>query len=161
RGVGHVIPVETLLVVTVDTECDKGTKWVPHWPLAFRAVTEGVAERLQPLFERHGISPAYFLSPEVMRDAASADALRRANRAELAPHLHPEMLDPPTARPQEGPGIFQCTRPAAEERRLMVDITRLYEDTFGRRPDSFRAGRFGAGANTLRCLEELGYRNDG
>ena len=65
------------LCVTIDTECDKGQGWRTQRPLAFAGVLEGVGRRLQPLFAEYRAKPTYLLSPEVMRDAASVELLRR------------------------------------------------------------------------------------
>ena len=46
------------------------------------------------------------------------------------------------------------------ERLKMVSLTSLFATSFGRRPISFRAGRFAAGSNTLKILYELGYKVD-
>jgi hypothetical protein len=127
-------------------------------PLAFRSVTDGVAARLQPIFARHGIRPTYLVSPEVLRDPAARAVLERLpDSVELGSHLHGEHLG---AAP-DGPGDFQCQYPAEVELERMTRLAELFETSLGRRPRSFRAGRFGAGPNTLRCLEALGYAADG
>jgi hypothetical protein len=155
--------VDIRLVVTIDTECDKhGDGWGAAWPLSFRSVTVGLAERLQPTFDRHGIQPTYLISPEVLRDPESRRVLERLpSTVEIGSHLHGEHIDFVARRPPLGPGDFQCRYAPDVEFERMSQLTRLFEDVLGRRPRSFRAGRFGAGPNTLRCLEELGYENDG
>jgi hypothetical protein len=154
---------ELRLVVSIDTECDKCTDgWRPAWPLSFRSVKVGVAEMLQPTFDRHGIRPTYLISPEVLRDRASRQVLERLpSTVEIGAHLHGEHSGSGMRSAPLGPGDFQCRYAPDDEFTRMTGLTRVLEDVLGRRPRSFRAGRFGAGPHTIRCLEELGYENDG
>jgi hypothetical protein len=151
---------EVVLVVSVDTECDKVERWAPRWPLTFASVTEGIVEKLHPVCEQYGMRPTYLLSPEVVRDHECVAALLRLRNAELGSHLHIEHMDPGVDPRGAAPGYFQCQHPASEELDQMQQLTELFRDRFGAQPMSFRAGRFGAGANTVRCLETLGYRYD-
>lgn len=161
RDVEQPFFADVSLLVTIDVECDKGAGWRPHRPLTFRSVTEGVGQRLRSVFLRHGVKPTHFLSPEVLRDRESRDLLRRlSGEVELATHLHPEHAESAHPPPDTGPGLFQCRLPPGEEHRQLETLTALFQDAFGFPPVSFRAGRFGAGKDTLRILESLGYRND-
>jgi hypothetical protein len=149
--------VSAFLVVSIDCECDKGPAWRCRKPLAFRGVTEGIVARLQPLFVRHRAKPTYLLSAEVMRDEASVEGLRRLpGDHELGAHLHGEYAEPGAFEP-ETTDAFQRDYPPAVERAKLVYLTDLFARTFGRRPTSFRAGRFGIGASSLGILDSLGY----
>jgi hypothetical protein len=149
------------LAVSLDTECDKGPKWLVHRPLRFRNVLEGVPERLQPLFDRHGVRPTYLLSPEVIRDDACAGLFRGLEgRAELGTHLHAEFIEPRAAMEAERTDAFQGDLPPLVEYEKLLNLTALFCKRFGRPPTSFRAGRYGLGARTLRFLEQLGYAVD-
>jgi hypothetical protein len=149
------------LVVSLDTECDKGPEWRVRRPLAFRNVVEGVAERLQPLCERHGVRPTYLLSPEVMLHDASAAVFRGlGTRAELGTHLHAEFIEPDARLDTDRTSDFQCEYPPEVERAKLANLTALFEERFGYAPRSFRAGRYGIGPRTLTFLEELGYLVD-
>jgi peptidoglycan/xylan/chitin deacetylase (PgdA/CDA1 family) len=53
---------------------------------------------------------------------------------------------------------FPCNVP--QERRHLEQLTSLYEQVFGTRPCSYRAGRYGMSDNTLAALAELGYKVD-
>ena len=154
------------LFVTLDTEVDKRRDWRISDPVAFRSVTEAVPGLLSPLFERYGVVPTYLLSPEVIADAACAATLAKlGHRAELGTHLHSELIEPePSLTPQTMAGQrtdeVQCQHPPQLERAKLAALTDLFERTFGYRPTSFRAGRFGLGAATLPALAELGYLVD-
>jgi len=149
------------LVVSLDTECDKGRKWRLKRPLRFENVLEGVPRRLQPLFDRYGIRATYLLSPEILKDDACADAMRTLEgRAELGTHLHAEFIEPDPKPGADVTDAFQSEYPPEVERAKLRNLTRLFEARFGRAPTSFRAGRYAIGPHTLTFLEELGYAVD-
>ena len=81
------------LTVTIDTECDKGPGWRVVRPMAFAGVTDGVAQRLEPLFATTGGKGTYLLSGEVLDDPASLEVFRRT-KADLGTHLHGETVPP-------------------------------------------------------------------
>jgi hypothetical protein len=157
---GLTLMGEVFLTVSIDCECDKGRGWRSQRPLAFEGVYDGVAKRLQPLFEKYGAKPTYLLSPEVMRDEKSVDVFSAlAARAELGTHLHGEYADPGAFEP-ELTRVFQRDYPRETERDKLQSTTNAFVSAFGKKPKSFRAGRFGVGANTVGILEELGYAVD-
>jgi len=148
------------LCVSIDCECDKGPGWRTQKPLAFAGVTEGIGNRLQPLFRRFGVKPTYLLSPEVMRDGPARETLAAlAGEAELGTHLHGEFAEPGAGEP-DVTRAFQCNYDRRTERQKLDSLTRLFRDCFGRAPRSFRAGRFGIGRHSLGLLQELGYAVD-
>jgi hypothetical protein len=148
------------LCITIDTECDKGAGWRTQLPMRFEGVTEGIARRLQPLFARHGAKATYLLSPEVMRDDASASVLASSRMShELGTHLHGEYVDESDS-PAPITSAFQRDYPRDVERDKLFRLTDLFRATFGRAPRSFRAGRFGVGEHSLALLEEAGYEVD-
>ncbi len=145
------------LCVSIDTECDKGLAWKSKRPLAFDGIFEGIVARLQPLFCVHGAKPTYLLSPEVIRDAESVEALRTLRGAfELGAHLHGEYAEPGAFEP-EVTKDFQRDYTEAVERQKLTYLTELFTRTFGNKPRSFRAGRFGIGENSIPILSDLGY----
>jgi hypothetical protein len=151
---------DVFLTVSIDCECDKGRGWRSQRPLAFEGVSDGVAKRLQPLFEKYGARPTYLLSPEVLRDEKCVDVFSKlASRAELGTHLHGEYADPGAFEP-ELTRVFQRDYPREIELAKLQDTTKSFVRAFGTRPTSFRAGRFGVGENTVGILEELGYAID-
>jgi hypothetical protein len=148
------------LCVSIDCECDKGPGWRTRKPLAFTAVTLGIKDRLQPLFRQFRAKPTYLLSPEVVRDAASLDALAVLDgEAELGTHLHAEFAEPEAFEPEVTSAI-QSRYDRETERQKLGYLTRLFEGAFGHPPRSFRAGRFGIGRHSLGLLQELGYAVD-
>jgi len=149
-----------VLCVTIDCERDKGPHWRVRRPAAFRGIREGIGERLAPLFRHYGVKPTYLLSPEVLRDDAAAACMARVARgAELGTHLHAEYIGPDLDEEAES-STFQAALAPAVERAKVEALTSLFVHTFGTRPRSFRAGRFGIGGASLGILADLGYAVD-
>jgi hypothetical protein len=145
------------LCVSIDTECDKGKGWRSRRPMSFDGIHDGVAKRLQPLFASFGAKPTYLLSPEVLRDERSVEALRALEPgSELGTHLHGEYAEPGAFEP-DVTRDFQRDYPPELEREKLTYLTDLFIRAFSQQPVSFRAGRFGVGAASIGILESLGY----
>lgn len=148
------------LIISIDTECDKGPGWIIQRPMSFKNVTSGMSDTFTPLFSSHGIRPTYLLSPEILHDDECVATLRTLKDVELGTHLHEEFIEP---RPNWGADrtkSIQCDLEYWLEREKLVRLSDLFEKCFGYRPMSFRAGRFGISARTMRYLKELGYLVD-
>lgn len=148
------------LIVSIDTECDKGPGWIVQRPMSFKSVTKGVPEILTPLFSKHGVKPTYLLSPEIMHDEESVLIFRKMSHIELGTHLHEEFIEPLSNWTADRTKSIQRDLHYSMEREKLVRLTDLFERCFGYRPLSFRAGRFGIGVGTMRYLDELGYLVD-
>ena len=156
------------LIVSIDTEVDKDPSWRISNPATFRSVRDGVPRILSPLFDRYGVKPTYLLSPEVLEDRESVRVLARlADRgeAELGTHLHAEFIEPQRTRfPHNMNGMaaeaLQKQYPAEVEYAKLRNLTNLFRRTFGFRPTSFRAGRYGISDETLEALASLDYTID-
>lgn len=155
-----------VLVITIDTEVDRSLTWKTSDPVTFRSMTEGIPQRLQPLFNKYGARPTYLISPEVLQDDLSVNVLKSLEgEYELATHLHGEFIEPEkkfTDRDYAGVSTldFPCDYGEDLEFSKLESLTRLFKKKFGFRPVSYRAGRFGASGNTIRSLEKLGYKTD-
>ncbi len=152
------------VVVTIDVEPDCTPSWRYSSPLTFDGVRVGVVDRLQPLFARWGILPTYLINNVVLEDAASVEVFRSlSGTCELGTHLHCEFIGP-DRKHSDYAGMKgeanQCFLDPEVELGKMRSITALFRKSFGFDPISFRAGRFSAGPNTIRCLAELGYKVD-
>lgn len=148
------------LVVSIDTECDKGPRWQTQQPLRFDSVRRGIPEKLMPLFESFGVKPTFLLSPEVMRDDASCEILSGIENCELGTHLHGEFIEPQADWDSTITSVAQLTYSPEVEQQKLENLTHLFEQKFSRSPLCFRAGRFGLGVRTLDFLSTLGYRVD-
>lgn len=150
--------------VTIDVEPDCTPTWHYSNPLRFDGVKIGIKERLQPLFNKYDIVPTYLINNVVLEDRESISVFKNLEgNSELGTHLHPEFIEPDKS-------VFNyagskgeancCFYPPDIEFGKIQNITGLFEQQFGYRPTSFRAGRFSAKENTLKSLAELGYKVD-
>lgn len=148
--------------VTIDTECDKDKDWRVRRPFGFKAVTEAIPNVFQPVFDEKGIKPVYLLSPEVMMNDDCVSALKTAKEkgAELGTHLHSEFIGPGENFETDKTSISQSNLDSGIEFKKLENLTKLFADKFGYKPVSFRAGRFGLGAETFNNLFKLGYKVD-
>jgi hypothetical protein len=154
------------LLVTIDTEVDKDGTWQVSSPATFSSVLHGVPHVLGPLFARYGVVPTYFLSPEVIENAECVAVLRSlGGDAELGTHLHCEFIEPDRRLSRNNMAgqradAIQRQYPRAIEAAKLENLTRAFEESFGRQPKAFRAGRYGVSDVTLELLASLGYRID-
>ena len=149
-----------ILIMSIDTECDKGPGWEIQQPLRFSSVTEGIPQKLTPLFNSHDITPTYLLSPEIIEDEESVEVLQSLKNCELGTHLHGEFInsDPETfINRTKTPQLAYS--PEMEFEKLQK-LSNAFETAFGYPPKSFRAGRFGISRHTIKFLEDLGYLVD-
>ena len=145
------------LCISIDCECDKGPRWRTRKPLAFSGISQGIGDRLQPLFREFRVKPTYLLSPEVMRNQQAIETLAALkDQAELGTHLHGEFAEPGAFEP-DVTADFQCRYDRDTEQRKLQYLTDLFQRSFGWEPRSFRAGRFGIGRHSMGLLQNLGY----
>ncbi|MFQ5734367.1 MAG: polysaccharide deacetylase family protein [Planctomycetaceae bacterium] len=149
------------LVVTVDTE-EEGL-WGGEYRRTGNTVenVRGVP-RFQALCERFGIRPTYLVDAPVVDDDRAADILQSIHaegRCEIGTHVHP-WCNPPYEEEITERNSFLCNLPESLQRRKIEWLTGRIEERFGRRPTSFRAGRYGLDAAGARILADLGYNVD-
>ena len=149
------------LIVTVDTE-EEGL-WGGRYPRSGNTVENirGV-ERFQQLCDRYGVKPTYLVDAPVVEDDEAVALLRAIqddDRAEVGAHVHP-WCNPPHEEEINGRNSYLCNLPEPLQRAKLAWITERIEERFGRRPTSFRAGRYGLDIVGARILHELGYLVD-
>lgn len=155
---------QVVVTVSIDTECDHDSQWVRSDPLTFESITEGLPHRLQPAFESVGAIPTYLLTVEVLENARCVDALNNLGGTfEYGTHLHAAFIEP-EKKFHDYAGVdspdFQCAYAPDIEFQKLENLTNLFEQELGYRPTSFRAGRYGASANSIDSLQRLGYKVD-
>ena len=155
---------KVIVCVSIDTECDHDPNWVRSNPLRFDSICEGLPNRLQPAFADVGAVPTYLLTVEVLEDADSVAALTQLQgEYEYGTHLHAAFIEP-EKKFYDYAGVdspdFQCSYPAQVEFDKLANLGELFERTLGYRPTSFRAGRYGASAQSVNSLDKLGYKVD-
>ena len=146
------------LIVSLDTECDKGPKWRVKQPLSFKNIIEGVPERLEPLFGEYGIKSTYLLSPEILKDDACVSLFSSlGGSVELGTHLHADFIEPEENSTTELAQTVQADLTPEVEFEKLRNLTELFHKKIGYPPLSFRAGKFGISSHSLDFLEQLGY----
>jgi hypothetical protein len=113
-------------------------------------------------FTERGLIPTYLVDYPVADHARSAAALREmveADACDIGAQLHP-WVNPPHSEIVDRANSFVGSLAAELERAKIVALTEKLESAFGRRPLSYRAGRYGVGPNTARILAQCGYRMD-
>ncbi len=146
------------MIVTVDTEEDGA------WDAGFRARGNTVdnlrgIERFQDHCRRFDIRPTYLVNTPVIADDAAVEMLKHfqdSGDCEIGAHLHP-WCAPPFEESIDRHHSYMCNLPESLQRDKLVRLTDDIERRFGRRPTSFRAGRYGLDIIGARILEQLGY----
>ncbi len=156
--------MKKFLTISIDVEPDCSADWSYSNPLQFRGMQEGIGKILHPIFQQYNMVPTYLLNNVVIEDQDSVSFLKDLpGDFELGTHLHPEFIEPDKKfydYAGKSARMNCCFYPQDIERQKLINITRLFESSFGYKPTSFRAGRFSAGPNTISCLKELGYKVD-
>ena len=155
-----------IFCITIDTEPDCDVHWKRSRPLTFESVTFGIPSILRPIWDKFGIRPVYFVSPEVVENDECCRTLKDeiARGAEIGTHLHSEYIEP-QRKHEDISGTasdeFPCFAYDAEiESAKIKNLTGLIEKKLGVRPVSYRAARYGADLDTIKALEKLGYKVD-
>ncbi|MBX3441602.1 MAG: polysaccharide deacetylase family protein [Planctomyces sp.] len=149
-------------VVTIDTE-EEGLWGGQYRPTGHSVENLRGVPRFQELCDRFGVQPTYLVTAPVANDDFGAGLLadlQADGRCEVGAHLHPWCTPPLTDRPATTAESFLCNLPEPAQRAKLEWLTDTIERRFGRRPTSFRAGRYGLDAVGARILEELGYAVD-
>ena len=154
------------ICVTIDTEPDCDVNWRRSQPLTFESVTFGIGQILRPIWDKFGIKPVYFVSPEVVENDSCCHVLKDevGRGAEIGTHLHSEYIGP-QKKYEDIAGTasdeFPCyAYDTGVESAKIRNLTEMIEKKFGARPVSYRAARYGADLDTIKALEKLGYKVD-
>lgn len=154
-----------LLVFTVDVEED-----MPDWGITDPISVSNVAAlpRLAQLCERLGVQPTWLCTYPVATQRSSARVLRELfarGGCEIGTHLHAWNTPPFHGVPgrdgdERRVAYFSSELGPEGFRAKMAVLHECVGELTGEAPSSFRAGRFGIDAATLRVLPTLGYEVD-
>jgi SAM-dependent methyltransferase len=154
------------LCITIDTEPDCDIHWKRSNPLSFESVLSGISTILRPVWNRYGIKPVYFVSPEVVQNDDCCEVLKKEIQfgAEIGSHLHSEYIEP-EKKYEEFAGTTSKEHPCFAysteiELAKIKNLTELIAKKLGVKPVSYRAARYGADLDTIKCLEKLDYKVD-
>jgi hypothetical protein len=145
------------LLVGIDTEGDN--QWDASGRANPRFENIYALPRLHALFARHDVRPTYLITHPVATDGRSVDILRsllERGDCEIGAHHHAWETPPWTAEDvRRHP--FASMLPRERFEAQLVALTDAIERAVGRRPVSYRSGRFGFSADHVAGLEQLGY----
>lgn len=146
------------LIVTIDTE-EEG-----RWSGSYRRhgnTVENIGHMgpFQALCDEFDIRPTYLIDAPVVDDDRSAEffrGLQEGQRCEVGTHIHP-WCNPPFDEEINRRNTYLCNLPEPLQRAKLTWLTERIEHRIGRRPTSFRAGRYGLDIAGAKILAELGY----
>jgi hypothetical protein len=164
RGEWRIVefdPGPPIITVIIDTEAEF------NWSGPFSRDLMGVEnirrlESAQQLFERFGIKPAYLVDYAVSSQREGYEPMRELladGRSEIGAHLQP-WETPPFEEETTESNSFLGNLAVDLQRRKLMRLTQMVEETFGTRPRVYKAGRYGVGPATADLLAELGYLID-
>ena len=150
---------QPFFMVGVDTEADD--QWSLEGRRRLSVENARALPRLQELCDRYGVRPSYLVTHEMATREPSRSILRdlaASGRCEIGAHLHP--WSSPPYREEDLVGRYPSQLDDALLARQLTELTEAIEGSLLVRPVSYRAGRHGFDARSLRILEGLGYRVD-
>jgi peptidoglycan/xylan/chitin deacetylase (PgdA/CDA1 family) len=146
------------LLVGIDTEGDN--QWDAAARVNQRFENIYALPRLHAVFARHNVRPTYVITYPVATDERSAEVLRMlvaGGDCEIGAHHHAWETPPCTAEDvRKHP--YASTLPRLQFEAQLESLTGAIERAIGRRPVSYRSGRFGFSADHVPALERNGYK---
>jgi hypothetical protein len=113
-------------------------------------------------FNASGVFPTYLVDYPVVDNAESAAVMRQLvaeDSCDIGAQLHP-WVTPPFEEEVCERNSFTGNLPAALQKAKLLALTAKIIEATGVQPLSYRAGRYGLGANTAAFLCEAGYKMD-
>lgn len=149
------------LIITIDTEADN--QWDRSEHIELRNID--YIPRFQELCDRCDFRPTYLITYEMATSDKFIEKIgpyQTENRAEIGAHLHPWTTPPfiPLTGNDAKYHPFPHEYPKEVLREKLTVLTDTIEKNFGKRPVTFRAGRYGFAGKVASILSDLGYIAD-
>jgi hypothetical protein len=150
-------------IISIDTEGDN------QWDHGRELTVENIkfVPRFQNLCEKYFIKPTYLVTSEVCEDQFAREIFSEYSlkeKAEIGTHLHswttPPFKDKAGFRFNDPNHAFATELPEDLLNEKIKILTNQIEASFGKRPLSFRSGRFGFSENVARILLDNSYLVD-
>ncbi len=148
-------------IITVDTEEEF------DWDKPFTRDQHGLRhipkiDRFQNLCVKHGVKPIYLIDYPIVENDEAVELLRSycaKDIADVGIQLHP-WVNPPFDEIVTSYNSYACNLPPDLERAKLTNLCNLIAQKFNITPSIYRAGRYGAGAETVKILNDLGVKID-
>jgi hypothetical protein len=150
-------------ILTIDTEADN------QWDHGRNLTLENIkfVPRFQDLCNKYLVKPTYLVTSEVCEDSFSKELFRDymyRDMAEIGAHLHswttPPFLNKEGFRFNDRNHAFASELPIDLLTNKIIYLTDQVGTSFGRRPTSFRSGRYGFSENVAKVLAANEYLVD-
>lgn len=148
-------------LVSIDTEEEF------DWDGPFRRtghtnLSVGKLQRFQSFIEGYGVKPVYYVDYAIIENAEAAAFLKSVtdkDTASVGVHLHP-WINPPFEEETTVRNSFAGNLPKELEEAKILALRDAIESKIGKRPTTYRAGRYGVGSNSIEILAKLGFAID-
>jgi len=149
-------------IISIDTEEEK--EWGKDYHRHDACTVENIKHLhgLHVVFRKYGVKATYLITyPVAVDDEAVAilKSFRDEGLAEIGAHLHP-WCTPPYEEEITAANTFTHNLPVDLQSSKFTTLTNLITERFGKKPTSFRAGRYGFDEKFIPLLEKLDYRVD-
>jgi hypothetical protein len=151
------------LILTIDTEGDN--QWEHGRDL--RVDNIKFVPRFQELCEKHNVKPVYLVTSEVCEDKFAREIFSDymiKGKAEIGAHLHswttPPFLDKDGYRYNDPKHAYASDLDESLLSEKIKYLTAQIEESFGRKPTSFRSGRYGFNEKVAKVLAENSFLVD-
>ena len=155
------LPDTPTLIVTIDTEAE--FDWAGPFLQTHTSVRNLSRQHIvQDIYDRFGVRPVYFVDYAVATQPEGYEPIRaihQSGRCEIGAHLQ-AWETPPFLEANEDRTSFNQNLPAWLQKEKLQRMTAAIVETFGIKPISYRAGRYGVGEEAARILAEVGYKVD-
>ena len=147
-------------IITIDTEGDN------QWDHGRDLTVENIKfiPRFQSLCEKYSVKPTYLVTSEVCQDVFAKDLFTNyllKGLAEVGAHLHswttPPFLEGDGFRGNDPSHAFASELPYNLLNEKIKTLTEQITGSFGKRPTSFRSGRYGFNENVAKALIANSY----
>jgi len=157
------LPPQTRPILAVVVHTEEEFDWgKPHDRDATTVEHMRHIGRAQAVFDEYGIVPNYVIDYPIASQEIAVAPLKEfadSGRALIGAHLHP-WVSPPHEEQVNAFNSYPGNLPEALEAEKLRLLTDQISCSFGRRPLTYLAGRYGFGPNTAEILEDLGYEVD-
>ncbi len=157
------LPREAQPIVLTVLSTEEEFDWSrPFDPNAQSVLAARHIHRAQGVFDEYGVRPAYVVTHPIASQDDGHAALREihdSGRCEIGAHLHP-WVSPPVEEEISAFNSFPGNLPGDLEARKLRALLDRIERTFGTRPLTYQAGRYGFGPRTAGILRAEGIEVD-